>query len=135
MGNYSCLLCQYYSCTSETFASAMGTRMSRTHEFDCIRTFFLHPKSVDDQDLFCSSIPKLLLISDSFSCSGLFFPPLVGSKCAPALNRPHSFIGARKPTLIPREGRTETPPPHSAISSMTIFQQNGDRETPTPFDE
>ena len=42
----------YCFCTSETFANTMGTRMRRTHEFDCIGTLFLflNLKSFDNLD-------------------------------------------------------------------------------------
>ena len=53
----------YCFCTSETFANTMGTRMRRTHEFDCIGTLFLfiNFKSFDDLDFLWSSLPPQLV--------------------------------------------------------------------------
>ena len=53
----------YCFCTSETFANTMGTRMRRTHEFDCIGTLFLflNLKSFDDLDFLWSSLPPQLV--------------------------------------------------------------------------
>ena len=80
--NITYLLYLCTACTSETFASAMGIRMKKTQELDCIRALFTFLRT---------SNPWSFLVLQSPS----FFP-----KCAPALTRPHFYSRrAREPTL------------------------------------